>query len=74
VLAEEKANLEIDVQRRLDEERRTIQEQTIKAEADKFRLREAEYKKQLDDAQKQTLICLESLSKDRNSCRGGSRT
>jgi hypothetical protein len=52
MLVEEKANLEIDVQRRLDEERRSIQEQTIKAEADKFRLREAEYKKQLDDVQK----------------------
>jgi hypothetical protein len=49
-LEEEKQNLELDVQRRIDAERRTIQEQASRTEAEKFRLREAEYKKQLDDA------------------------
>ena len=51
-IEEAKANLELDVQRRLDEERRAIQEQTVKTEGEKYRLREAEYKKKLDDAQK----------------------
>jgi Uncharacterized protein conserved in bacteria len=51
-LEQEKANLELDVQRRLDEERKNIQEQTVKTESEKYRLREAEYKKKLDDAQK----------------------
>lgn len=49
-LEQEKQNLELEVQRRIDQERRTIQEQVSKTEAEKFRLKEAEYKKKLEDA------------------------
>jgi hypothetical protein len=51
-LEEDKQNLEIGVQRRLDSERRAILEQASKTEADRFRLKEQEYRKQLEDALK----------------------
>jgi len=51
-LEQDKQSLELDVQRRIDQERKTIQEQASKTEAEKFRLKEADYKKKLDDAQK----------------------
>jgi hypothetical protein len=47
-LEEARAELEIQVQRRLDEEKKRIEQQT----ADTFRLREAEYKKKIEDAQR----------------------
>ena len=52
ILEQDRLNLELDVQRRIDEERRTIQEQASKNESEKFRLKEAEYRKKLDDALK----------------------
>jgi hypothetical protein len=51
-LQQEKENLELQVQRRLDEARKSIQEQASKTEAERFHLKEAEYKKQLEDAQR----------------------
>ncbi|MEE9225743.1 MAG: DUF2130 domain-containing protein [Bacteroidota bacterium] len=51
-LQQEKQNLELEVQRRIDKERLSIQEQVSKTEAEKFNLKEAEYKKKLEDAQK----------------------
>ncbi len=51
-LQQEKDNLELQVQRRLDEERKTIHEQISRHEAERFHLKEAEYKKQLEDAQR----------------------
>ena len=51
LLEQEKENLDLQVQRRIDQERQVIQEQTSKLEAERFHLREAEYKKKLDDAQ-----------------------
>ena len=51
-LEQDKQDLELDVQRRLDQGRRTIQEQAAKTEAERFRMKEAEYKKKLDDALK----------------------
>jgi len=49
-LQQEKDNLELQVQRRLDEGRKAIQEQATKTQAERFHLKEAEYKKQLEDA------------------------
>lgn len=51
-LQEEKEGLELEVQRKIDEERKVIQKQVEDAEAEKFRLREAEYRKKLEDAQR----------------------
>jgi len=51
-LQQEKDDLELKVQRRLDEERKTIQEKMAKHEAERFHLKEAEYKKQIEDAQR----------------------
>ena len=48
----EKQNLELEVARRIDAERQAIAEQAAKAAAERFYLKEAEYKKQLEDAQK----------------------
>ncbi len=50
-LQQEKDNLELQVQRRIDQERQAIQEQASKTEAERFHLKEAEYKKKLEDAQ-----------------------
>lgn len=51
-LQQEKENLELQVQRRIDEERKLIQEQASKTEANKFHFKEAEYRKKLEDAQR----------------------
>jgi hypothetical protein len=51
LLQQEKDNLELQVQRRIDQERQTIQEQVSKVEAERFHLKEAEYRKKLEDAQ-----------------------
>lgn len=50
-LQQQKDNLELQVQRRIDQERQAIQEQASKTEAERFHLKEAEYKKKLEDAQ-----------------------
>ncbi len=47
-LEEARQELEIQLQRRLDEEKKRLEEQV----AEQFRLREAEYKKKIEDAQK----------------------
>jgi len=49
---DEKQAMELDNQRRLDSERQKIQEQALLNADEKFRLREAEYKKRLEDIQK----------------------
>jgi hypothetical protein len=59
LLEQEKENLELQVQRRIDQERQVIQEQASKLEAERFHLREAEYKKKLEDAQER----LEALTR-----------
>jgi len=51
-LEQEKDNLELQVQRRIDDERKSIQEQATKQEVERFHLKEAEYKKKLEDAQR----------------------
>jgi hypothetical protein len=48
-LAEEKAAMELNVQRRVDNERKTIEEKTRLAETEKSKLREAELQKKIDD-------------------------
>src|SRR5438552_2094867 len=48
-LAEEKAAVELDVQRRVDNERTAIEEKTRLAETEKSKLREGELKKKIDD-------------------------
>src|ERR1700694_2901653 len=48
-LAEEKAAMELNVQRRVDNERKTIEEKTRLAESEKSKLREAELQKKIDD-------------------------
>ncbi len=51
-LAESRRELELDLQRKLDEERKKIEEQIRNAEAERFKLKEAEYQKKIEDAQK----------------------
>jgi hypothetical protein len=51
-LQQEKDNLELQVQRRIDQERQAIQEQASKTEAERFHLKEAEFRKKLEDAQR----------------------
>jgi len=51
-LEEERAGMELQLQRRLDEERQKFQSQIAGAEAEKFRLKEAEYQKKIADAQR----------------------
>ncbi len=51
-LQQEKENLELAVQRRLEQERKAIQEQISTTVAERFHLKEAEYKKQIEDAQR----------------------
>ncbi|HEX2829714.1 MAG TPA: DUF2130 domain-containing protein [Burkholderiales bacterium] len=51
-LEEARQQQELDLQRKLEHERRTIHEQVLSAEAEKFRLKEAEYRKKIEDAQK----------------------
>jgi hypothetical protein len=50
-LEQRQQQLELDVQRRMDEERRQIADTARAAEAEKARLREADLQKKLDDAQ-----------------------
>ncbi len=51
-LAEAKEQFELEIQRKMDEERSEIKKQAAKTEAEKFKLIEAEYKKKLSDAEK----------------------
>ena len=51
-LAEEKAAMELDLQRKLDEERKAIEEKARAAETEKAKLREAEMQKTIDDMSK----------------------
>ena len=51
-LEEQQANLQLDLQRKLDEERVKISEQISQKEADRFSMIEAEYKKKIEDAQR----------------------
>ena len=50
-LIEQQRNLDLELQRKLDEERQKIVEDASQREAQKFQLREAEYRKKLEDAQ-----------------------
>jgi hypothetical protein len=49
-LEEEKKNFELEQQRKLDEAKKEIEKRTAEAEAEKFKFKEAEYKKKLNDA------------------------
>ena len=49
---EQKANLQLDLQRNMDAERKKMSEEISQREADRFGLVEAEYKKKIEDAQK----------------------
>lgn len=51
-LEEKQANLQLDIQRKLDEERTKITEQVSQKEAERFSMIEAEYKKKIEDAQR----------------------
>lgn len=51
-LEELQANLQLDLQRKLDEERVKISEQISQKEAERFSMIEAEYKKKIEDAQR----------------------
>lgn len=51
-LEEQQANLELDVQRKLEDERTKMIEQIGASEAARFSMIEAEYKKKIEDAQK----------------------
>jgi hypothetical protein len=51
-LEESRQELEITLQRRLDEERRTLEESIRISETERFKLVEAEYRKKIEDAQK----------------------
>ena len=51
-LEEARQQQELDLERRLEQERRAIHEQVLNAEGEKFKLKEAEYRKKIEDAQK----------------------
>ncbi len=51
-LEDQQANLQLDLQRKLDEERLKITEQISQKEAERFSMIEAEYKKKIEDAQR----------------------
>lgn len=51
-LEEQRQELELDVQRRVDAEKKRIEESVRNSESEKFRLKEAEYQKKIEDAQK----------------------
>jgi hypothetical protein len=51
-LEEQQANLQLDLQRKLDEERIKLSEQIAQREAGRFAMIEAEYKKKIEDAQR----------------------
>lgn len=51
-LAEQRAEMELQLQRKLDEARGKLEQTIREAEAERFRLVEAEYKKKIEDAQK----------------------
>jgi hypothetical protein len=51
-LEESRRELELELQRKLDEEKKKIEEQIRNTEAERFRLKEAEYQKKIEDAQK----------------------
>ena len=51
-LEEARQQQELDLERKLEHERRAIHEQVLTAEAEKFKLKEAEYRKKIEDAQK----------------------
>ncbi len=51
-LEESRRELELDLQRKLDEATKKIEEQVRHTEAERFQLKEAEYQKKIEDAQK----------------------
>lgn len=51
-LEEQQANMQLDLQRKLDEERARMTEQIGQKEAERFTLIEAEYRKKIEDAQR----------------------
>ena len=51
-MEEQQANMQLDLQRKLDEERAKITEQIGQKEAERFSLIEAEYRKKIEDAQR----------------------
>ena len=51
-LEEAQQGMQLELARKIDEERQRIQKQIADVESEKFRLKEAEYRKQLDDAKK----------------------
>ena len=51
-LEEARRQQELELERRLEQERRAIHDQVLSAEAEKFKLKEAEYRKKIEDAQK----------------------
>jgi hypothetical protein len=69
-LEQRQQQLELDVQRRLDEERRRIAESVRAAEAEKSRLREAELQKKLDDAQARAVAMQRQLEQGSQQLQG----
>lgn len=51
-LEESRREMELELQRKIDEERKKIEEQVRGSEGERFRLKEAEYQKKIEDAQK----------------------
>jgi hypothetical protein len=51
-LEESRRELELELQRKFDEERKRLEEQIRNTEAEHFKLKEAEYQKKIEDAQK----------------------
>jgi hypothetical protein len=51
-LEEQQANMQLDMERRLDEARKQLSEQIVQKEAERFAMIEAEYKKKIEDAQR----------------------
>jgi hypothetical protein len=70
VLEESRQAMELELQRKLDEERKKLHEQIQTMEADKFRLKEAELRKQLDDARQANEELTRKLDKGSQQLQG----
>ena len=69
-MEEKQANFEVDFQRKLDEERKSLTEQIITKESNRFSMIEAEYKKKIDDAQKANEVMRHKLEQGSNQLQG----
>jgi hypothetical protein len=69
-LEEQQANFKIEIERKLEAERLQITEQISAAESERFMLKEADYKKKIEDAQKANEALTRKLSQGSQQLQG----